>query len=172
MILQDSGWGQMIRKKEAFVVLENTNINNKLISERDPRTSRRIERRQFYTQGWVVRRLLPFLAGFDATYVIDHMGYMLESDGLTRGDFERLLRVIENGTGWIKLSGPDRIAKDGNFERLIPWPGPSSRRPPTAWSGAATGRIFPMAPKDTGQILNLLSQWALDSSAREAILSR
>ena len=46
---------------------------------------------QFYTPGWVVRDLLPFLAGLDADFVIDHMGYMLESDGLTDADFDRLL---------------------------------------------------------------------------------
>ena len=47
---------------------------------------------QFYTPGTVVRDLLPFLARFeDADFVIDHMGYMLESEGLLPSDFESLL---------------------------------------------------------------------------------
>ena len=47
---------------------------------------------QFYTPGKVVRDLIPFLADLEADFVIDHMGYMLESDGLTRQDFDRLVR--------------------------------------------------------------------------------
>ena len=66
---------------------------------------------QFYTPGTVVRDLLPFLADFDHTYVIDHMGYMLEAEGLTQSDFERLLGVLKHGYCWIKLSGAYRIAK-------------------------------------------------------------
>jgi predicted TIM-barrel fold metal-dependent hydrolase len=66
---------------------------------------------QFYTPGTVVRDLLPFLADFEDTFVIDHMGYMLEADGLTAADFDRLLRVLEQGRCWIRLSGPYRIAK-------------------------------------------------------------
>ena len=54
---------------------------------------------QFYTPGWVVRDLLPFLAGLDADFVIDHMGYMLESDGLTHTDFDRLIRHDRRGDG-------------------------------------------------------------------------
>ncbi len=61
---------------------------------------------QFYTPGWVVRDLLPFLSDLEADFVIDHMGYMLESDGLTRADFDRLLTVVASGRGWIKLSAP------------------------------------------------------------------
>jgi predicted TIM-barrel fold metal-dependent hydrolase len=63
---------------------------------------------QFYTPGYVVRELIPFFAHLDADFVIDHMGYMLESDGLTRQDFDNLLRTLQQGKGWLKLSG--RIA--------------------------------------------------------------
>ena len=49
---------------------------------------------QFYTPGTIVRDLLPFLADLEDPFVIDHMGYMLEADGLTSGDFERLLELL------------------------------------------------------------------------------
>lgn len=54
---------------------------------------------QFYTPGWVVRDLLPFLGRLDADFVIDHMGYMLESDGLGPADFDRLIGMIPGGPG-------------------------------------------------------------------------
>ena len=125
---------------------------------------------QFYTPGWVVRDLLPFLAVLDADFVIDHMGYMLESDGLTHSDFDRLIEAIRGGRGWIKLSAPYRLAKDGNFERLKPMA--------RALIEAAPGRIIwgsdwphiPEGGKDTGTLLNLLSDWAPEPEQRKRIL--
>ena len=53
-----------------------------------------------------MRDLLPFLAEFDEPFVIDHMGYMKETDGLTSADQARLIEVFEqNDNFWIKLSG-------------------------------------------------------------------
>lgn len=95
---------------------------------------------QFYTPGRVVRDLVPVLADIECNFVVDHMGYLLESDGLTRADFDRLIAVVQRGRGWMKLSGPYRLAKDGNFEKLGRWRGPSSTRSAGERSGAATGR--------------------------------
>src|SRR5258707_11468442 len=49
---------------------------------------------QFYAPGTIVRDLLPFLADLQDRFVIDHMGYMLESDRLPNADFELLLGVL------------------------------------------------------------------------------
>jgi 2-pyrone-4,6-dicarboxylate lactonase len=125
---------------------------------------------QFYTPGWVVRDLLPFLAGLDANFVIDHMGYMLESDGLTDSDFERLLDVIRGGRGWIKLSAPYRLARDGNFERLKPMARAIIQAAPDRVIWGSDWPHIPEGGKDTGALLNLLSDWAPDAEARERVL--
>jgi 2-pyrone-4,6-dicarboxylate lactonase len=125
---------------------------------------------QFYTPGWVVRDLLPFLAGLDAVFVIDHMGYMLESDGLTRADFDRLLVVICNGRGWIKLSAPYRLAKDGDFERLKPLARAIVEAAPDRVIWGSDWPHIPEGGKDTGALLNLLSDWVADSESRDRIL--
>ena len=125
---------------------------------------------QFYTPGRVVRDLLPFLDTLDADFVIDHMGYMLESDGLTPADFERLLKVIGRGRGWLKLSGPYRIAKDGNFARLLPL---ARSIVEAAAERVIWGSDWPHIPhggRDTGELLNLLADWAPDAAARRRIL--
>ena len=127
---------------------------------------------QFYTPGWVVRDLLPFLATLDADFVIDHMGYMLESDGLTNADFERLLAVLRAGRGWIKLSAPYRLAKDGNFERLKPMARAIIESAPDRVIWGSDWPHIPDGGKDTGALLNLLSDWAPDAGARERILVR
>jgi predicted TIM-barrel fold metal-dependent hydrolase len=125
---------------------------------------------QFYTPGWVVRDLLPFLAGLEADFVIDHMGYMLESDGLTHADFNRLIHVIRGGRGWIKLSAPYRLAKDGNFERLKPMARAIIEAAPDRVIWGSDWPHIPEGGKDTGTLLNLLSDWAPDAAARERIL--
>lgn len=125
---------------------------------------------QFYTPGWVVRDLLPFLKELDATFVIDHMGYMLESDGLTSADFDRLLEVIRAGRGWIKLSAPYRLAKDGNFERLRPMARTIIEAAPDRVIWGSDWPHIPEGGKDTGALLNLLSDWAPDAEARRRIL--
>ncbi len=125
---------------------------------------------QFYTPGWVVRDLLPFLAGLDANFVIDHMGYMLQSDGLTDADFDRLLDVIRRGRGWIKLSAPYRLAKDGNFDRLRPMARAIIDAAPHRVIWGSDWPHIPEGGKDTGELLNLLADWAPDAEARKRIL--
>ena len=97
---------------------------------------------QFYTPGTVVRDLLPFLADLEDTFVIDHLGYLTESDP----DFERrLLAVLAQGSCWIKLSGAYRVAKEKPLSSSPPGPGPWSLPAPTGSSGARTGRTSPTA---------------------------
>ncbi len=125
---------------------------------------------QFYTPGWVVRDLIPFLAHLDADFVIDHMGYMLESDGLTPADFERLLETISKGRGWLKLSGPYRIAKDGNFARFKPLAQAIVQAAPDRVIWGSDWPHIPHGGRDTGELLNLLADWAPDADARQRIL--
>jgi 2-pyrone-4,6-dicarboxylate lactonase len=125
---------------------------------------------QFYTPGWVVRDLLPFLGNLDADFVIDHMGYMLESDGLTPADFDRLIGTIRVGRGWIKLSAPYRLAKDGNFERLKPLARAILEAAPDRVIWGSDWPHIPEGGKDTGALLNLLADWVPDEGVRTRIL--
>ena len=126
---------------------------------------------QFYVPGWVVRNLIGFLHGLQIDFVIDHMGYMLEEDGLTEADFSRLLALMTEGRCWIKLSGPYRIAKKRGYAavehvaRAIVAAGPDR---------AIWGSDWPHIPeggRDTGELLNLLTVWAPDEAIRNRILS-
>jgi 2-pyrone-4,6-dicarboxylate lactonase len=114
---------------------------------------------QFYTPGWVIRDLLPFLAELEADFVVDHMGYMLESDGLTRSDFDRLLQVVAGGRGWIKLSAPYRLARDGNFARLKPLATAVLEAAPSRVIWGSDWPHIPEGGRDTGELLNLLAAW-------------
>ena len=126
---------------------------------------------QFYTPGWVVRDLIPVLPDLETDFVIDHMGYMLESDGLTRGDFDRLLRAVADGRGWFKLSGPYRLAKDGNYARLKPLAQAIVDAVPDRVIWGSDWPHIPVGGRDTGELLNLLGDWIPDPTARRKVLA-
>ncbi len=126
---------------------------------------------QFYTPGRVVRDLLPFLADFGQPYVIDHMGYMKEADGLTPSDADRLLDVLrDNGNCWIKLSGPHRIATDKPLSSLHELGRALVGTRPDRLLWGSDWPHLPNGQRDTGELLNLLAGWAPDPADRAKIL--
>ncbi|MFJ4686673.1 amidohydrolase family protein [Streptomyces sp. NPDC088789] len=125
---------------------------------------------QFYTPGTVVRDLLPFFADFEDTYVIDHMGYMKESDGLTEADLTRLVRVLDHGSGHIKLSAPYRLVGARPLSSLTPLGRALvSARPDRLIWGSDWPHLTD-GQRDTGQYLNLLPAWAPTAEDRHHIL--
>ena len=119
----------------------------------------------------MVRDLLPFLADFDQPYVIDHMGYMKEEDGLTPTDADRLLDVLrDNGNCWIKLSGPYRIAKDKPLSSVHELGRALVATRPDRLLWGSDWPHLPNGQRDTGELLNLLADWAPDPVDRAKIL--
>ncbi len=125
---------------------------------------------QFYAPGYVVRDLLPFFGDLETPHVIDHMGYMLEEDGLTEADFERLLDRLRSGHTWLKLSAPYRLAKTRGYPAVE---GVAKAIVAAAPDKAIWGSDWPHIPgsdRDTGELLNLLPIWAPRAEDRQAIL--
>jgi 2-pyrone-4,6-dicarboxylate lactonase len=125
---------------------------------------------QFYAPGVVVRDLIPFLGDLEIDFVIDHMGYMVDAEGLIRTDFERLLAVLRQGKCWIKLSAPYRIAKKRPLSSVA-WIGHAlvATRPDRLIWGSDWPHL-PDGQRDTGELLNLLLGWAPEEETRRHIL--
>jgi 2-pyrone-4,6-dicarboxylate lactonase len=122
---------------------------------------------QFYTPGTIVRDLLPFLADLEDTFVIDHMGYLTESDP----EFDqRLLAVLAQGSCWIKLSGAYRVAKNKPLSSVAPWGRALVAARPDRLIWGSDWPHLPDGQRDTGEILNLLANWAPDEADRRTIL--
>ncbi|WP_244314801.1 amidohydrolase family protein [Paraburkholderia unamae] len=126
---------------------------------------------QFYAPGWVVRNLIPFLADVQTDFVIDHMGYMLEEDGLTQDDFARLLDLLRDGNCWLKLSAPYRIAKHRGYEAVAPMAKGIIAAAPHKVIWGSDWPHIPDGSRDTGELLNLLAQWTDDAAVHRAILT-
>jgi predicted TIM-barrel fold metal-dependent hydrolase len=126
---------------------------------------------QFYTPGTMVRDLLPFLADFEHPFVIDHMGYMKASEGLTAEDFARLVEVLDGGYAYIKLSGPYRVAPGAPLSSTAPIGRALVSARPDRLIWGSDWPHLPDGQRDTGELLNLLADWAPDEAHRQLILA-
>ena len=125
---------------------------------------------QFYAPGRLVRDLIDFLGGLERDFVIDHMGYMLETDGLTEADFERLLGLMRDGACWLKLSAPYRLAKTRGYAAVEEVAKAIVRAAPGKAIWGSDWPHIPASSRDTGELLNLLTKWAPDAAVRRQIL--
>lgn len=66
-----------------------------------------------------VERLQRFVQESPVKIVIDHMGRVDATRGLNQAPFRALLKLVSNPQCWVKLSGPDRLAKQGALETAI-----------------------------------------------------
>ncbi len=109
-------------------------------------------------------------------FVIDHTGKFLEPVDTSSEPFKSLLRLVDTGRCWVKLSAPYETSKSGAPkyedvgrlakalvehapERMLwasNWPHPSARKP---------------QPPDDADLLDLLLEWAPDEVVRRKILS-
>jgi len=109
-------------------------------------------------------------------FVIDHTGKFLEPVAPDHAAFKSLLRLLDTGRCWIKLSAPYETSKTGapkydDVGRLAKilvqhapermmwasnWPHPSARKP---------------APPKDEDLLDLLAEWAPDAKVQKKILA-
>ena len=122
---------------------------------------------QFYTPGTIVRDLLPFLADLEDTFVIDHMGYLTEADP---GFERRLLDLLRQGSCWVKLSGAYRVAKSRPLSSVSPLGRALVAARPDRLIWGSDWPHLTDGQRDTGEILNLLADWAPDETDRRTIL--
>jgi predicted TIM-barrel fold metal-dependent hydrolase len=107
--------------------------------------------------------------------VLDHFGMFDPRQGLDQPGFQAILRLLDSGRVWVKLSGPMRAARGEEF----PYPGmtPFARAlvahaPERMLWGSdwphvqMNGRVMP----NDGDLLDLLAEWAPDEATRVRIL--
>ena len=125
---------------------------------------------QFYAPGYIVRDLIGFLRTLTIDFVIDHMGYMLEEDGLNSGDFAELLKLLDGNHAHLKLSGAYRIAKRRGYDVVEPVAKAIVERAPERAVWGSDWPHISYSDLDTGEILSLLERWAPSAATRRTIL--
>ncbi|WP_426516385.1 amidohydrolase family protein [Diaminobutyricibacter sp. McL0618] len=125
---------------------------------------------QFYAPGAVVHALLPRLGDLDVPFVVDHLGYLKRSDGFGDEGVQGILDALSAGNCWIKLSGAYRVAADEPMSTVTPLARALVDARPDRLIWGSDWPHLPDGQRDTGELMNLLAEWAPDPADRETIL--
>ena len=108
-------------------------------------------------------------------FVIDHTGKYLEPVPLDHAAFKSLLRLVDTGRCWVKLSAPYETSKSGapEYEDVARLAKALVSHAPERMLWASNWP-HPSAPKDNvpddADLLDLLLDWAPEESIRRKIL--
>lgn len=75
---------------------------------------------QCLLSGHMRDRLVPMLADAPVPVVIDHLGLFRPERIDGHAGFQALLDLLKHDHVWIKLSGADRVTRDGDYAAAIP----------------------------------------------------
>lgn len=126
-----------------------------------------LDGRQFPEREAQIKRLT-------GTLVVDHVGKFLEPVMPDHPSFRVLLRLVENGRTWVKLSAPYEVSKVGppNYDdvgtlaKALVKVAPDRMLWATNWPHTSTGANKP----DDSCLLDLLLDWVADDATRMKVL--
>ncbi|RYG88809.1 amidohydrolase [bacterium] len=116
----------------------------------------------------------PSLLALPAPIVLDHCGAFDPALGLAQPAFTALLRMLDSGRVWVKLSGPMRCSeRDFPYDDVAPFVRALVAHAPerlvfgSDWPHVQmNGRGMP----NDGDLVDLLADWVPDARTRERIL--
>ncbi len=129
---------------------------------------------QFYPAADDLVDFADRLLALPVPVVLDHFAALRAEKGTSQPGFERLLKMLESGRVWVKLSGPMRCA-DGDFPyaavtpmaRALVAAAPERLVWGTDWPHVnMNGRGMP----NDGDLFDLLTEWVPDAALRKRIL--
>jgi predicted TIM-barrel fold metal-dependent hydrolase len=141
---------------------------------------------QTFTDLTVIDALADRLAALPVPLVVDHFGGLRAERGLHQNGFAALLRLVQAGNTYVKLSAAYRSSLrsdaadlepfaraliDANPERMLwgtDWPHPGGGH----HHGAATQQIEPFQSIDDGAALDRLAGWCRSRAQLDAILAQ
>lgn len=115
--------------------------------------------------------LLPRLVDAGVSWVVDHLGMVPASEGVSAPAFRAIVAALACGRGWVKLSGFYRLSQQPGWADVAPMVRALAEAAPErcVWGSdwPHTGMDTPVA---THQTLDVLLDWITDPALRRAIL--
>ena len=113
------------------------------------------------------------LTGFPVETVYGHLGYMKTDKGIANPGFQALLRMMQSGRAWVKLTGPYRIstqplphADTTTYAHALVTAAPQQVIWGTDWPHVMVKGVMP----NDGDLCDLLSSWIPDAATLKQIL--
>lgn len=127
---------------------------------------------QLHVPATVLAEIADRLLKLPTDFVIDHFGRLDPHQGLEQPAFQALLRLVDSGRCWVKLSAPYRVDLDGPpYRQAAPFARALVKRNPermvwgTDWPHPDVAKV----PEDQG-LLDALHDWVPDEAVRNRIL--
>lgn len=127
---------------------------------------------QLHVPGWSLPEITERLLALPSEFVIDHLGRVDADAGLGQPAFQSLLRLVDSGRCWVKLSAPYRMDLGGApWRKAAPFARELVRRNPermiwgTDWPHPDVAEV----PEDQG-LLDVLLDWVPEEAVRNRIL--
>jgi predicted TIM-barrel fold metal-dependent hydrolase len=129
---------------------------------------------QFYPHGADIVDHVERLLALPNTIVLDHFAAVPAAGGIDQPAFKAVLRLLDTGRVWVKLSGPMRCSpRDYPYAEVTPLARALVRHAPerlvwgTDWPHVnMDGRAMP----NDGDLVDLIPEWVPDDAARRRIL--
>lgn len=118
--------------------------------------------------------LYEFAKGLPAPVVFDHLGHMPTGLGLENPGFQDMLRLLDEGRCWIKLSGSYRFTaeRETPYDDVAPFARKAVEVNPDrlVWATDWPHPHIPTPMPNDGALLDMLADWAPDEAVRNRIL--
>lgn len=127
---------------------------------------------QIYHDGARLPEIEDVLESLPVDVIIDHMGQTMTEYGTQHAGFQCLLKLLDSGRIWVKLTGQRMSSEGPPFSDLAPFAKAIVARAPercvfgTDWPHPDTPGYMP----DDGKLIDLLLTWAPDEQQRQRIL--
>jgi 2-pyrone-4,6-dicarboxylate lactonase len=113
------------------------------------------------------------LAGLPVDVVLGHLGYMRTDQGINAPGFKALLKAVDNGRCWVKLTGPYRISAGGMpYADVTPFAHALVKANPESilWGSDWPHVMVKGAMPNDGDLADLLAEWIPDAALRRTVL--
>ena len=118
-------------------------------------------------------RLDQQLAGFPVDVVFGHLGYLPTHLGIGDAGFQALLRLLQAGRAWVKLTGPYRLSGSKlPYADVAPFAHALLDAAPRqiVWGSDWPHVMVKGAMPNDGDLMDMLSTWIPDPSIRHQVL--
>lgn len=126
---------------------------------------------EFLGPGWLTHALMPAMRKLDIDFILCHIGMFLAKDGVDQPGFRDLLKLVEGGRCWLKLTAPYRFAAAPDFADAAPLVRAAARTAPERLIWGTDHPHLSFADKvGSVQLFNLLGAWLPEEQMRRKVL--
>lgn len=126
---------------------------------------------EFLNPGWLTEELIPVMRELKVNYILDHIGMFKAAEGVGQSGFKKVLRLVESGRCWLKLTGLYRFSTAPGFADVEPFFKAVAKACPERLIWGSDYPHLSFADKtDTIELYNLFCRWIDDDAIRHRVL--